>query len=716
MSLADLFRWIESRRIGLGLKMYAAFGLGVVLILVASAVALVSFGVISSSQRRITEQSVPSLVAAVRAAQQSSALVDAASRLVAASSQAELGEVKAAVAKDKELLNRLIGELRQHGFLEDQEKTLRSLSDALTTTLEAIEQSSLRRRETQRLLDAREAELPVTTRHIDRVLFPEIDDQQFFLATGLREIDDRPVPLGERTAYAELVRYRDLLTLHAQANLAARLMAEAAVLNDRTLIQPLRERYNAAIGSLERVFRSSESHASPTRMLDFELERLKSLGQGPEGIFALQEAVLKEADMEARHLRQNRAAASRLLATMDQVVAVADREADEANDASTSAVTTGRVVLVVLNFLNVIAVVAFGWIFVGRYLIRRLTGLAASMRSMAEGNLEVPVEVRGNDEVTDMAEALEVFRKHALEVQRLNLVEKLADELKDKNSELEKTLKDLQTAQHQVIMQEKLASLGQLTAGIAHEIKNPLNFVNNFSEVSGELIGEAREILDEIREQLPEEARDEIEGILDDLTANLQKIHQHGKRADGIVHSMLEHSRGQSGERRAVDLNALLKQYADLAYHAMRAKDQTFNMTWEEDLDDAIGEIEVVPQDLSRVFLNLITNACQATFEWARKNDDDYRPRIRLASRREDDQVEFRVRDNGSGIPREMIKKIFEPFVTTKPPGEGTGLGLSLSQDIIAQHGGRMGVESEPGLFTEFWITLPAGAPESTGA
>ena len=715
MSFADIVKRIESRRIGLGAKMYGAFGLGVVLMLAASAVALLSFRVVSNSQRHITEQSVPSLVAAIRAAQQSSARVNAAPRLVSASSAAELAEVKVAIDKDKGLLNNLIGELQLHESLENQEQArrLRSLSDALTTTLEKIEKSSSHRRELQRHLDAREAEIPVMTRQIDRVLVPEIDDQAFFLATGLRTIGDQPVPPAERTSYAELVRYRDLLTLHTQANLAARLLAEAAVVNERALIQPLRERYNAAAGSFERAFRSSESHAAPTRMLDFEFERLKSLGQGADGIFGLQEAILKEAESEARYIEENRGTAARLLAAMDRVVAVADREAEEASQASTSAVNTGMIVLVVLNLLNGIAAVALGWIFVGRYLIRRLTRLADSMRSMAEGNLEVPVEVRGNDEVTDMAEALEVFRRHALEVQRLNLVEKLADELQEKNAELEQTLKDLKTAQHQVIMQEKLASLGQLTAGIAHEIKNPLNFVNNFSEVSGELIEEAREVLGEVRQQVPEDARDEIEGILDDLTANLQKINQHGKRADGIVHSMLEHSRGQSGERRAVDLNALLKQYADLAYHAMRAKDQQFNVTWEEDLDGGMGEIEVVPQDLSRVFLNLITNACQATFERARGTDGDYRPCIRLASKREDNQAEFRIRDNGPGIPQDMIKKIFEPFVTTKPTGEGTGLGLSLSQDIVAQHGGVMGVESEPGVFTEFWITIPTDGQQA---
>ncbi len=715
MRLADFAKRLGGWKIGLGLKIYAGFGAGVMLMLAASAVALLSFRAVSDSQRRIIEESVPSLTAAIRAAQQSSALVDAAPRLVSAASDQELAEIKAAVAQDKDLLYRLIGELQEHDSLEEQARTLRSLSDALAATLDELEASSSRRRELNRRLQARELEIPVMTRQIDRVLGPEIDDQAFFLATGLREIGDRPVPLAERTSYVELLRYRDLLTLHTQANLAARLLAEAAVVNDRELIQPIRERYNAAIGSFERAFRSTEYRSSPTRMLDFEFARLKSLGAGSEGIFGLREAIMREAELEAQSIEENRATATRLLATMDRVVAVTDLLAADASRASTSAVNTGMVLLVVLNVFNIIGAVALGWLFVGRYLIRRLTGLAGAMRSMAEGNLEVPVEVRGHDEVTDMAEALEVFRRHALEVQRLNLVEKLADELKEKNTELEETLKDLKTAQHQVIMQEKLASLGQLTAGIAHEIKNPLNFVNNFSEVSGELIEEAREVLGEVRDQVPEDARDEVEGILDDLTANLQKIHQHGKRADGIVHSMLEHSRSQSGERRAVDLNALLKQYADLAYHAMRAQDQMFNVTWEEDLDGGMGDVEVVPQDLSRVFLNLITNACQATFERARNSDGGYEPRIRLSSKRGDRQAEFRIRDNGPGIPQDMIKKIFEPFVTTKPTGEGTGLGLSLSQDIVAQHGGLMGVDSEPGSFTEFWITLPVPEPAPTG-
>ena len=716
MSLANRLERVKSRRIGLGVKMYAAFGAGLLLMLTASVAALLSFGVVNRSQRNITDYSVPSLAAAIRTAQQASALADAAPHLVSAASDDELHDANLAIVDDRGELNDLIEELRLHKTLRNQDEVrmLDTLSDALGGTLEKLKQSASSRRDLQSRLRAREAEVAVMIRRIDRILVPAIDDQQFFLATGLRELGDLPVPPDERASHAELVRYRNLLTLHTQANLGARLLAEAAVLSDRTLIQPLRERYNAALGAFGRAFQASRPDSSVTRLLAVEFERLKSLGQGGlEGIFGLQEAILRQVETEAGYIEENRATAERLHAAVARLVMMAEDEANEVAEASTAAVNTGMVVLVALNVVNVI-VVALGWLFVGRYLVRRLTGLAASMRSMAEGNIETPVEVSGNDEVTDMAEALEVFRRHALEVQRLDLVEKLADELKDKNADLEQTLRDLEAAQHQAIMQEKLAALGQLTVGIAHEIKNPLNFVNNFSEVSGELVKEVQEVLSEVREKVPGHARDGIVGILDDLRSNLEKINEHGKRADGIVRSMLDHSRNQSGDKRAVNLNALLKQYADLAYHAIRAKDRRFNVTWEEDFDAGMGEVMVAPQDWSRVFLNLVNNACQATFERA-KADDRYQPCIRLSSKRQDNQVEFRIRDNGPGIPREMIKKIFEPFVTTKRTGEGTGLGLSLTQDIVAKHGGLMGVDSEPGEFTEFWVTVPAPAGPSPG-
>ena len=716
MKFGGFLKVLRGRRLGLGPKIHAGLGVGVALMLVASVVALLSFRAVRDAQRRIIDESMPSLTAAIRAAQQGSALVNAAPRLVSASSNEELEALKASILIDKGLLYNLIDELQKIKALEDQAGALRSISDDLSATLDNLESSTLRRREMERRLEALEEEIPVMTRQVDHILVPEIDDQTFYIATGHRELGDRSVlsrfaaPFAVRASYEELLRYRNLLTLHTQANLAARLLAEAAVVNDRDLIQPLRERYNAAIGSFDRAFRSAHRPAL-RRLLGLEFARLKALGDDSNGIFVLQENILKAAELEEQYVEENRAAATRLLDAMDRVVTGTDILASEASRASESAVNTGMLLLLVLNVINITVGILMGWLFVGRHLVRRLTGLAAAMRSMADGNLEVPVKVRGNDEVTDMADALEVFRRHALEVQRLNLVEKLADELQEKNQELEKTLVDLEKAQDQVIVQEKLASLGQLTAGIAHEIKNPLNFVNNFSEVSGELIEEVREVLTEAGDVLPEEAREEIGEILNDLTGNLEKIQQHGGRADGIVRSMLEHSRGESGERRPVDMNGMVKQYAALAYHSMRAADQMFNVEWEEDFDPEVGEIEVIPQDMSRVFLNLLTNACQATAERFAKTDGGYEPHIRLSSRRLGDRAEFRVRDNGPGIPDDVVSKIFEPFVTTKATGEGTGLGLSLAQDIVAQHGGAIGVETEPGSFTEFWVTIPVESP-----
>ena len=412
-------------------------------------------------------------------------------------------------------------------------------------------------------------------------------------------------------------------------------------------------------------------------------------------------------------MTRGQAASEQLLAEVNRLVAEINSEAVRASNSSRSAAQTGILLLVLLNIFSGVGAILIAWLFVGRHLVRRLVGLAAAMRSMAIGDLEVPVQVRGNDEVTDMANALEVFRRYALEVQRLNLVEKLAEELDTKNHTLEQTLNNLRQAQEQVIAEKKLASLGQLTAGVAHEIKNPLNFINNFSDVSVELIDEIEEMMEEALDGKDGQVDlvEEINSILSDLRLNLQKVKEHGQRADGIVRSMLDHSRSTPGEWRETDVNALLKQYMDLAYHAMRAHNSNFNVTMTEDLDPEMGTLEVVPQDLGRVFLNLVTNACQAIEEKRQKSDGDYDPQLRIASRRLEEQAEFCIRDNGPGIPEELRERIFEPFVTTKKTGEGTGLGLSLTTDILTRHGGSIHLDSEEGAFTEMRVVLPLEPP-----
>jgi two-component system, NtrC family, sensor kinase len=280
----------------------------------------------------------------------------------------------------------------------------------------------------------------------------------------------------------------------------------------------------------------------------------------------------------------------------------------------------------------------------------------------------------------------------------------------------EAALRELKTAQASLIHAEKMASLGQLTAGIAHEIKNPLNFVNNFAGLSVELLDELKEAAAPAVASLADDIRAEIDDIVGMLTGNLEKIAEHGRRADGIVKSMLAHSRGGSSERQAVDINSLVDESLNLAYHGARAQDQNFNIMLERDLDHGIAPIELVPQDVTRVFLNLFGNGFYAAHKrCSEANDRDFKPSLRVTTHDLGEAVEVRVRDNGTGIAPEVRDKLFQPFFTTKPTGEGTGLGLSISWDIVTQqHGGTIEVDSEVGEFTEFTIRLPRGQQATT--
>jgi signal transduction histidine kinase len=273
----------------------------------------------------------------------------------------------------------------------------------------------------------------------------------------------------------------------------------------------------------------------------------------------------------------------------------------------------------------------------------------------------------------------------------------------------ENALRELKTAQASLIHAEKMASLGQLTAGIAHEIKNPLNFVNNFAGLSVELLDELKEATAPAVASLGDDTRAEMDEIVGMLTGNLEKIAEHGRRADGIVKSMLAHSRGGSGEWQAVDINSLVEESLNLAYHGARAQDQNFNITLEHDLDRGIAPIELVPQDVTRVFLNLFGNGFYAANKrCSEANDLQFKPSLKVTTRNVGEEVEIRVRDNGAGIPPELRDKLFQPFFTTKPTGEGTGLGLSISYDIVTrEHGGTIAVDSRVGEFTEFTIRLP---------
>jgi two-component system NtrC family sensor kinase len=283
---------------------------------------------------------------------------------------------------------------------------------------------------------------------------------------------------------------------------------------------------------------------------------------------------------------------------------------------------------------------------------------------------------------------------------------RLLNELRQRTEDLHASLDDLRTAQDRLIQTAKLASLGQLTAGIAHEIKNPLNFVNNFSALSAELVGEMKDALSKI--DLDKNKREELDEIAQVLTDNLQKIVQHGKRADSIVKNMLQHSREGSGEHRPADINAIVDESMNLAYHGARAEKAGLVIALERHFDLAAGTADVYPQEITRVLLNLISNGFYATTKRKADAGDCFAPMLSATTKNLGDKVEIRIRDNGTGIPEDVKEKIFNPFFTTKPSGEGTGLGLSISHDIIVkQHGGSIDVETEPGLFTEFKIVLP---------
>jgi len=293
--------------------------------------------------------------------------------------------------------------------------------------------------------------------------------------------------------------------------------------------------------------------------------------------------------------------------------------------------------------------------------------------------------------VTGDSWAIELMKEKNEELQRI---------VDERTIQLQNTIHELKSTQAQLIQSEKMASLGEFTAGIAHEIQNPLNFVNNFSEVSTELV-------DEMNDELDKGNITDAKEIADDLKQNLAKINHHGKRAGEIVKGMLQHSRSSSGKKEPTDINALTDEYLRLAYHGLRAKDKSFNATMKTEFDETIGNINITPQDMARVILNLITNAFYAVSEKKKSGLENYEPTVVVSTKKTGEWVEISVSDNGPGIPEEIKDKIFQPFFTTKPTGQGTGLGLSLSYDIVKAHGGNITVESEKNLGTQFLVELP---------
>ena len=610
--MIDKARSLLEGRFRLSAQMYVGVGGAVLLTLSASLVAWLSFDAIGDRTNRVRKESVPEMVASFGIAQYTGELAAAAPRLTSAVTTSEFQQVVDVIDANQSLFEQQLDLLTAAGDGGERLTSIRQLADQLIQSIEAIKADK------QELLDLRDRTAAISIElsllaatALDDILIPAIDDQLFYTMTGYSELGGGPVSTQEHFSETEFYRYRNVADLQAAANTATQLLASAFTVSDAAFIEPLRERSEAARGRIERslaVLRGTQ-YAPPIALI---FNRLFELSLGSEGGFELLARTHELNQRQNELLGLNREVAVALVDEVDGLVQAAEISVSVESEATQQSILQGRLLLVAIAVLSIVGAFLIVWLFVGKVLLRRIQTLSNRMLRMADGDLETEVEIRGRDEVAEMAGALEVFRQHAYEVQRLNLVEQLAGELQGKNDELERVLDDLQNAQDQIITQGKLAALGELTAGVAHEIRNPLNFVNNFSEASGELLEELNEILEEVAEDVDEEQMDYIQEVTGDLVGNMVRIKSHGDRANRIVEGMLAMGR-ESTDLQETDLNALVQEYTQLAYHSGRATDPDMNIEIKTEFDPEVPAVQAIPPDLGRVFLNLVTNAWHAT-------------------------------------------------------------------------------------------------------
>ena len=710
-------RKLLPNRYKISTQLYTAITAFVVLTVAASLVGIFFFARVGDAQSQVNEGTVPELAAAFGVARYSGTLAAAGPRLNAAPTPEEWDAVSDSIAESHDALAMELGELEKFTLATTSSEAhqaalaqIRTQTDMLRDNLDAIASNKAKQSRQINSADAMWQELAELRVALDKVLVPGIDNQLFYYRTGFQELNTEPDARTQDFSDAESDRYRHLAKLRSEGILATQLLVRASGVANASDVEPLLEEFESAKGRI-----GSDLSALSDEPIYEEVapvfERLFELGQRRGSGFDLmvqQRLLTRE---QEGLLVENQDIALGLVADVNSLVAASEVSAAAVSGAAEQAFLTGRTLLIIISAASVIAAILIAWLFVGRVLLRRLGILADWMRKMAGGDLEAQAqaEIGGQDEITDMAAALEVFRQNALEVQRLNLVEEMAEELLNKNEELENAMAKLDQAQDQIVMREKLAALGELTAGVAHEIRNPLNFVKNFSEGSADLLEELQETLDESLDKLDEKQQELIRDISSDLSENMERIRTHGERADRIVHDMLMMGR-DSGGQELTDINRLLDQNARLAYHSARATNQNFQMEIvQTDLDPDVGQMEVIPQDLGRVFLNMVSNACDATDmkRAAPETDGGYQPTLWLGTRRGDEHVDITIRDNGLGIPDHIKDQIFNPFFTTKPTDRGTGLGLAITSDIVRQHGGTIMVDTEPGEYTQMTIRLP---------
>ena len=728
----NLLKRLLALRFRISTQLFAAFGVAVAFTVAASLVAWFSLDRVGDAQARVNEGSLPQMEAAFGVAEYSSQLVAAAPRLTTTTTPQEVTDVWREISTARQQFRERLSTLEQI----DRARAKRigahidGLEDNVITVRDKMATAFFFNRRSDTLLQ----EMEDLRAELEQVLTQEVDDELFYMVTGRSELGAFIAPYAVHFSEEEFGTYRHLTALQAETNIALQRLASVFSIFDPALVEAQEERFESSIASIDRNMAALNDPELEKRLAPL-YARLEELGLAEEGVFVTLRSKLELSEEQSGLLALSREQSTNLLVEVDELVGVAALSAEEATQASSQAITTGLSLLLAISVISVGGALLISWLFVGRVILRRINMLSGRMREMAEGNLEEAVVVEGHDELAEMASALEVFRHNSLEAIRLNLVEELnkqlesqateledknsqlesqATELEDKNTELETVLADLQKAQDQIVMREKLAALGEVTAGVAHEIRNPLNFVKNFSEVSGELLVEMREVLEEGGDS-PDVGY--ITEISNDLTDNLGRIVNNCERANRIVQDMLAMGRGGTNWQ-DINLNTLLVEHSMLAYHSARATDTEFQLTLEQELDNSIGEVQAIPQDLSRTFLNIVGNACQATDERRRTlaeqgiGFEGYQPTVWLKTRDMGEEVEIRIRDNGTGMPEEVAEKIFNPFFTTKPANQGTGLGLAITSDIIRQHGGTIGVESVLGEYTEMIIVIPKSPPD----
>ena len=705
----NFLKRLSESRFRISTQLYAGIWAAVALTMAAGLVGWFSFNRVGEAQNVVNDDTLPEMATAFRVAQYSSNLVDAAPRLATAISQNELVDIAAGIAATNDSFVEQLDELEKDAEDRGQYQQLRIYSESLIGNIAAIYNDKVELFGLATDKEDIQDGLATLRSRLDSIMLPVLDDQ-FIDIVRLLPQDEGTTRAADSFFEDQMVVYRNLTEIQSNANIAAQLLATAFSLSDSSQVEPLRGLFKSTVDEID-VSLGELSEAEQRDDLQQFFSQLSTLGLGTNGGFNLVARELRLLDRQNELLANNRVLAVNMVDEIDVLVNSARERSDGATLASNQAIRTGRTLLLVISIVSIAGAMLMAWLFVGRVLLRRLSHLSNRMLSMAKGDLETQVTIEGRDEVADMAEALEVFRRHALEVQRLNLVEQLAGELREKNIQIEKVLSDLQRAQEQIVVQGKLAALGELTAGVAHEFRNPLNFIRNFSEASKDLLEELREILDEANGDQTEEDKVYLCEIADYLESNLERIHSHTDRANRIVEDMLRMGEA-SGEKRLTDLNRVMHDHIQLAYQSARALDPDFNLTITEDYDSTLGRIEVIPQDMGRLLLNLVSNACYATNQRrlaveASGRQEPFMPELRMSSHREADRVVLRVWDNGGGIPSEIIDNIFNPFFTTKPTDQGTGLGLALSSDIARQHGGLIRVETEPGESTTMIVELP---------